>query len=63
MTAMPHIDELTWDENDQLRSTGKERDEETGLYYYGARYYAAWLGRWQTKRWRSPRMARRFGEI
>ncbi|ODA39376.1 SpvB/TcaC N-terminal domain-containing protein [Desulfosporosinus sp. BG] len=26
--------------------TGKERDEETGLYYYGARYYAPWLGRW-----------------
>ena len=24
---------------------GKERDEETGLYYYGARYYAAWIGR------------------
>ncbi len=24
---------------------GKERDEETGLYYYGARYYAAWLCR------------------
>jgi RHS repeat-associated protein len=24
---------------------GKERDEETGLYYYGARYYAAWLRR------------------
>ncbi len=22
---------------------GKERDEETGLYYYGMRYYAAWL--------------------
>ena len=22
-----------------------ERDSETGLYYYGARYYAAWLGR------------------
>jgi len=28
------------------RYTGKERDEETGLYYHGARYYAAWLGRW-----------------
>ncbi len=28
------------------RYTGKERDEGTGLYYYGARYYAAWLGRW-----------------
>lgn len=26
--------------------TGKERDEETGLYYHGARYYAPWLGRW-----------------
>jgi len=25
---------------------GKEKDEETGLYYYGARYYAGWLGRW-----------------
>jgi RHS repeat-associated protein len=25
---------------------GKERDEETGLYYYGARYYAGWIGRW-----------------
>ena len=25
---------------------GKERDEETGLYYYGARYYTGWIGRW-----------------
>ena len=23
-----------------------ERDEETGLALHGARYYAAWLGRW-----------------
>jgi len=30
----------------RYRYMGKERDEETGLYYYGARYYAAWLGRW-----------------
>jgi RHS repeat-associated protein len=30
----------------RYRYNGKERDEETGLYYYGARYYAAWLGRW-----------------
>ena len=28
------------------RYTGKERDEETGFYYHGARYYAPWLGRW-----------------
>ncbi|MFY0539669.1 RHS repeat-associated core domain-containing protein [Nannocystis pusilla] len=25
---------------------GKERDEETGLAYHKARYYATWLGRW-----------------
>jgi RHS repeat-associated protein len=30
----------------QYRYTGKERDEETGLAYHGARYYAAWLGQW-----------------
>ncbi|GII61303.1 hypothetical protein Skr01_13880 [Sphaerisporangium krabiense] len=30
----------------RYRYTGKERDPETGLYYYGARYYAPWLGRW-----------------
>lgn len=30
----------------RYRYTAKERDEETGLYYYGARYYAPWLARW-----------------
>ena len=30
----------------RYRYTGKERDEESGFYYYGARYYTAWLGRW-----------------
>jgi len=30
----------------RYRYIGKERDEESGLYYHGARYYAAWLGRW-----------------
>jgi RHS repeat-associated protein len=30
----------------RYRYTGKERDDETGFYYYGARYYAPWLGRW-----------------
>lgn len=28
------------------RYTGKERDEATGLYYYGYRYYAPWIGGW-----------------
>ncbi len=30
----------------RYRYTGKERDEESGLFYHGARYYAPWLGRW-----------------
>jgi RHS repeat-associated protein len=30
----------------RYRYTGKERDEENGFAYHGARYYAAWLGRW-----------------
>jgi RHS repeat-associated protein len=34
------------DVSSEYRFTGKERDELTGLYYYGARYYASWLGRW-----------------
>ncbi|WP_320019771.1 RHS repeat-associated core domain-containing protein [Labilibaculum manganireducens] len=29
----------------RYKYVGKERDEETGLYYYGFRYYAAWLCR------------------
>jgi len=32
----------------RYRYTGKERDEETKLYYYGARYLAPWLGRWMS---------------
>lgn len=30
----------------EYRYNGKERDDSTGLYYYGARYYIPWLGRW-----------------
>jgi RHS repeat-associated protein len=32
--------------NKRYRYTGKERDEESGLYYHGARYYVPWMGRW-----------------
>ncbi|WP_226602994.1 SpvB/TcaC N-terminal domain-containing protein [Bacillus cereus] len=35
--------EVSWK---RYRYTGKERDEETGFSYHGARYYAPWLGRW-----------------
>lgn len=30
----------------RYRFCGKEKDDETGFYYFGARYYAPWLGRW-----------------
>jgi len=30
----------------RYRFTGNERDDETGLSYHAARYYACWLGRW-----------------
>ena len=30
----------------RYRFTGKERDEESGLNYHGARYYIPWLCRW-----------------
>ncbi len=30
----------------RYRYIAKERDEESGLAYHGARYYAPWLGRW-----------------
>jgi RHS repeat-associated protein len=30
----------------RYRFTGKERDEESGLQYHTARYYAPWLARW-----------------
>jgi RHS repeat-associated protein len=30
----------------RYRYTGKERDEETGFTYHGARYYSPWLGMW-----------------
>ena len=30
----------------RYRYIGKEKDEETGLHYHSARYYAGWLGRW-----------------
>jgi RHS repeat-associated protein len=32
----------------RYRYTGMERDEETGLNYHHARYYAGWFGRWVT---------------
>ncbi len=33
------------------RYTGKERDAESGLDYFGARYYASTMGRWMRPDW------------
>jgi RHS repeat-associated protein len=45
-TSYQAVDESIRATAKRYRYTGKERDEENGLYYYGARYYASWLGRW-----------------
>jgi RHS repeat-associated protein len=33
-------------EKKRYRYTGKERDDSSGLCYYGARYLTPWLSRW-----------------
>ena len=46
----------------RYRYTGKERDEENGFTYHGARYYAPWLARWTAcdeTGWRSSSMMNR----
>src|SRR5437868_14739263 len=40
------------DSND-YKFTGKKRDSETGLDYFGARYYSNALGRWTSADWSS----------
>ena len=38
-------------DSNHYKFTGKERDTETGLDYFGARYYSNGLGRWITPDW------------
>jgi len=45
-TAYQSVDKSIKAAAKRYRYIGKERDDETGLYYHGARYYAPWLGRW-----------------
>ena len=37
--------------------TGKERDSETGLDYFGARYYGNTMGRWLSPDWAAKPIA------
>jgi RHS repeat-associated protein len=45
-TSYQAVDQTSKATAKRYRYTGKERDEETGFSYHGARYYAGWLGRW-----------------
>lgn len=45
-TAYQAVDKSIKAAAKRYRYTGMERDEETGLNYHTARYYAPWLGRW-----------------
>ncbi len=39
--------EIPSDADARYKFTGKERDSETGLDYFGARYYNSWSGQWE----------------
>src|SRR5579862_6390272 len=43
--------QFTNSDPNHYKFTGKERDTETGLDYFGARYYASWTGRFLTPDW------------
>lgn len=43
--------------------TGKERDQESGLDYFGARYYASNMGRWMSPDWSSNPISIPFARI
>lgn len=43
--------------------TGKERDGETGLDYFGARYYGNWVGRFLTPDWAAKAAAIPYAQL
>jgi RHS repeat-associated protein len=43
--------QLVNNDSNHYKFTGKERDAETGLDYFGARYYGNALGRWMSPDW------------
>ena len=45
-TAYQAVDAAVRAAGKRYRFTGQERDDETGLGYHSARYYAPWLARW-----------------
>ena len=47
----------------QSRSTGKERDSESGNDYFGARYYASSMGRFLSPDWSAKQEAVPYGDL
>ena len=45
---MPGLNTVNAGPDDGYGFTSKELDAETGLYYFGARYYDSWSGRWMS---------------
>lgn len=45
--------------SNHYKFTGKERDTETGLDYFGARFYGSTMGRFLSTDCRSPKLDRR----
>src|SRR5262249_53930486 len=50
-------------DSNHYKFTGKERDSETGLDYFGARYYSNGLGRWVTPDWAAKATAVPYAEF
>jgi RHS repeat-associated protein len=49
--------------NNHYKFTGKERDTESGLDYFGARYYASTMGRWMSPDWADKPEAVPYSEL
>jgi RHS repeat-associated protein len=45
-SAYQAVDKRVKTAGKRYRFMGKEQDDESGLYYFGSRYYASWIGRW-----------------
>ena len=52
-----------YDDRIGSRDTGKERDQESGLDYFGARYYGSALGRWTSPDWNSTPQPIPFADL
>jgi RHS repeat-associated protein len=61
-TSLGIIDPL-YDGDVRSRCTGKERDAESGLDYFGARYYASSMGRWMSPDWSAKASAVPYAKL